>query len=143
VMACGDAYLRFHHEHPGAFRFLAFDGVETDAPVVDPQMRERIAAGIDNLITEFEGKIQSAIDAGEARPLNARLAGRFLWGAWNGVVALGLRADGIALSEPDISAAIQQARDIVLAGLVSPAARHADGTPRPRLWTTESPPPVE
>lgn len=33
VMACGDAYLRFHIEHPGAFRFIAFDGVES-RPVV-------------------------------------------------------------------------------------------------------------
>ena len=32
VLAAGDAYLRFHAEHPGAFRFLAFDGVETDTP---------------------------------------------------------------------------------------------------------------
>jgi AcrR family transcriptional regulator len=29
VMACGDAYLRFHLDHPGAFRFIAFSGVET------------------------------------------------------------------------------------------------------------------
>src|SRR6266545_575255 len=74
VVACGDGYLRFHLEHPGAFRFLAFDGVETDAPAVDPEQRERVAAGIDALVTEFEGKIQEAIDAGEARPLDPRLA---------------------------------------------------------------------
>src|SRR3954469_15218764 len=43
VVAGGDAYLRFHIEHPGAFRFLAFDGVETDTPVVDPARRARVA----------------------------------------------------------------------------------------------------
>jgi AcrR family transcriptional regulator len=140
ILAAGDAYLRFHLEHPGAFRFLAFDGVETDAPVVDGEQRARIAAGVDALIIEFEGKIAEAIAGGEVRPeLDARLAGRFLWGAWNGVVALGLRRDGLALSEPEIHDALQQARDIVLAGLCAPSARDASGVPKARLRTVASP----
>ena len=139
VVACGDAYLRFHVEHPGAFRFLAFDGVETDTPIVDPELHARIGAGVDALISEFEAKIQEAIDVGEARQLDARLVGRFLWGAWNGVVALGLRGDGFALSDDDIQAALQQARDIVLAGLCAPAARGAAGAPRAQLRDTTSP----
>jgi TetR/AcrR family transcriptional regulator len=139
VVACGDAYLRFHVEHPGAFRFLAFDGVETDTPVVDPEQRAHVAGGIDALISEFEAKIQEAIDAGEARQLDSRLVGRFLWGAWNGVVALGLRSDGIALGDADVQAALQQARDIVLAGLCAPAARDAAGLPRAQLRATASP----
>ena len=139
VVACGDAYLRFHIEHPGAFRFLAFDGVETDAPVADPELRARVGAGVDALISEFEAKIQEAIDAGEARALDSRLVGRFLWGAWNGVVALGLRSDGIALGDSEIEAALQQARDIVLAGLCAPSARDAAGLPLAQLRATTSP----
>jgi AcrR family transcriptional regulator len=139
VVACGDAYLRFHIEHPGAFRFLAFDGPESDTPV-DPEQQARIAAGIDALIDEFSAKIQEAIDAGEARALDARLAGRFLWGAWNGTVALGLRADGLTLTQTEIHDALQQARDIVIAGLCAPSARAADGTPLAQLRTTVSPP---
>jgi TetR/AcrR family transcriptional regulator len=143
VVACGDAYLRFHIEHPGGFRLLAFDGVETDAPEVDPHLRARVSAGIDALITEFQDKVQSAIDAGEARPLDARLAGRFLWGAWNGVVALGLRNDGLALSEADIHDALQQARDIVLAGLCAPSARDSAGAPQAGLRAIVSPAPLD
>jgi AcrR family transcriptional regulator len=139
VLAGGDAYLRFHVEHPGAFRFLAFDGVETDTPVVDPAARARVAQGVDALVEEFEAKIAEAIAAGEARPVDPRLAARFLWGAWNGVVALGLRSDGLALTEADIEAALQQAREIVLAGLCAPAARDAGGAPRARLRTVDSP----
>ncbi len=140
VMACGDSYLRFHLEHPGAFRFLAVEGPSPDAPV-DPEQQARLAAGIDALIDEFSAKIQQAIDAGEARPgLDARLAGRFLWGAWNGTVALGLRADGLTLTETEIHDALQQAREIVLGGMESPGARRPDGEPRTRLRTTVSPP---
>ncbi len=142
VIACGDAYLRFHLEHPGAFRFLAMDGPEPGAPV-DPEQQARIAAGIDALIDEFSGKIQEAIDAGEARPVDARLMGRFLWGAWNGTVALGLRADGLTLSETEIHDALQQAREVVMVGLCAVDARGADGLPRARLRTTVSPPAPE
>lgn len=139
AMACGDSYLRFHLEHPGAFRFLAFDDLDPAVPV-DPELKARVAAGIDALIDEFSGKIQEAIDAGEARPLDARLAGRFLWGAWNGTVALGLRGDGLALTETEIHDALQQARDIVNAGLCAPSARDAGGAPLAQLRTTVSPP---
>lgn len=139
VVACGDAYLRFHLEHPGAFRFLAFDDLEADVPV-DPEQQARVAAGIDALIDEFSGKIQEAIDAGEVRPVDARLVGRFLWGAWNGTVALGLRRDGIALTEAEIHDALQQAREIVNWGLCAPDARGPDGAPRAQLRVTESPP---
>ncbi|MCW3040013.1 MAG: rutR [Solirubrobacterales bacterium] len=138
VVACGDAYLRFHLEHPGAFRFLAFDDAAADA-AIDPAQQARVAAALDGLIDEFSAKIQEAIDAGEARPLDARLTGRFLWGAWNGTVALGLRRDGLALTETEIHDALQQARDIVNAGLCAPAARDTAGTPRAALRTTRSP----
>lgn len=125
VMACGDSYLRFHLEHPGSFRFIAFEGVEGDGPVSGGD-------GVDALIAQFAATIQAAMDAGEARPMDARLAARFLWGAWNGTVALGLRRDGLALSETEIHDALQQARDIVLAGLGVPG--HTA-----RLRTTTSP----
>jgi AcrR family transcriptional regulator len=140
VVACGDAYLRFHLEHPGAFRFLAFDDLDPAVPV-DPALQARVAAGIDALIDEFSAKIQEAIDAGEVRPLDARLVGRFLWGAWNGTVALGLRRDGIALTVTEIHDALQQARDIVNWGLCAPGAHDAHGVPRAQLRTTASPPP--
>ncbi len=50
VMACGDAYLRFHLEHPGAFRFLAFEGVEVAGPVADAALVARITRGISGIL---------------------------------------------------------------------------------------------
>lgn len=140
VIACGDAYLRFHIEHPGAFRFLAFDGVETDTPPIDPGQSERMNARVDAIVGQFEATVQAAIDAGEIRnSVDPELISRFLWGAWNGTVALGLRRDGFYLSEDRIEEAIQQARQIVLEGLSSVEFRGDDGNSRAEMRTVESP----
>jgi TetR/AcrR family transcriptional regulator len=140
VMACGDAYLRFHLEHPGAFRFLAFDGVETGPPIADRELADRITAATEEILDGFQATIQAAMDAGEVRTtLDAHRVSRFLWGAWNGVVALGLRSDRLGLTDDDIEATIMTGRHIVLEGLAAPAARDAQGDARARLVRVTSP----
>ncbi len=138
-MAAGDAYLRFHLEHPGAFRFLAFEGVETRMPIVDDELRARVAGQVEALLDGFQAQIEAAIEAGQAASGDPRLTSRFLWGAWNGVVALGLRTDGLALDDAEIEACLQHARAIVLEGLSSPGFRDREGHSRARLVSIRSP----
>lgn len=134
VLAAGDGYLRFHLEHPGSFRFLAFDGVETRLPVVDDTVRARVGERLSGVIGAFEARIAAAIEAGEVDPaVDPRLAGRFLWGAWNGVVALGLRTDGMALTDDEIAQALQLGRRIVNDGLTNPPHRGEGGYSRAQL----------
>jgi TetR/AcrR family transcriptional regulator len=134
VMAAGDAYLRFHLEHPGAFRFIAFDGVETRVPEVDSATHARITGRTAELLEGFRERIAAAVAAGEASTdVDPTLTSRFLWGAWNGMIALGLRSDGLALSEEQISACVLQARRVVVEGLTDPAYRDGDGRSRARL----------
>ncbi len=139
VMAAGDAYLRFHLEHPGAFRFLAFDGVEAGPPIGDDDVAARVTARVAELIDGFRDQIAEAIRTGEARPLDPDQLSRFLWGAWNGVVALGSRNDRLALTEDEIDACIQTGRRLVVEGLAAPAARDENGDARARLVSIESP----
>ncbi len=134
VMAAGEGYLRFHLEHPGAFRFLAFDGVEVGSPIADDALAAGITTRLTAIIDAFCATIQAAIDNGEVRAeVDAHQLSRFLWGGWNGVVALGLRTDRLALSEEEIDATIQLGRRLVVEGLVAPGARDADGNARARL----------
>lgn len=139
VMACGDAYLRFHADHPGSFRFLAFDGAQSRLPIADAEMAERITHRLADILGSFDSKITEAMAAGEVSPGNAKLAARFLWAAWNGTVALTTRNDELALSEDELHACIQQARSIVLQGLSDPSYRGADGLSRARLMSVERP----
>lgn len=139
VMASGDSYLRFHLEHPGAFRFLAFDGVEAVAPL-DDATRARITARAEEILDGFRAQIQEAIDTGEARPLDAHDLSRFLWGAWNGVVALSLRPDRLALDDAAIESCISTARRLVVEGLAAPDAKDEAGDAVARLVSVRTPP---
>ncbi len=140
VMAAGDVYLRFHLEHPGSFRFLAFDGVETQLPVVDDSLRAEVGRRLDELIGGFQLRISEAIATGEADAgFDARLAARFLWGAWNGVVSFGLRTDRMALTDDEIAQCLRLGRRLVNEGLTAPGFRDAEGRSKARLLDTGRP----
>jgi AcrR family transcriptional regulator len=137
VMACGDLYLRFHLEHPGLFRFLAFSGADTQFAQVDEDLRDRVGRRVGEIMGTFEAHIAAAIASGEAdAAYDPKLVARFLWGAWNGVVALNLRGDEMALTDAEVSACIQTGRRIVNGGLTAPAFRNDLGHSRARLVDT-------
>jgi AcrR family transcriptional regulator len=134
VMACGDAYLRFHLDHPGAFRFIAFDSGESPPPVRDEQLRQALTERTLAVIGRFRDTIAAAVTAGEAGAhVDPDLTSRLLFGAWNGIVALGLRTDALAHDDAEITALIEQARRIVVEGLTDPTHRDRDGRSRARL----------
>lgn len=138
VLAGGDAYFRFHVEHPGAFHFLAYRNPGT-APLSgeggpEATIRDRLG----ELLRRFAAQIDEAIAAGEARPVDSLCLTRYLWGAWNGVIALRLQPDGLRLSEPQIAETLELARWLLREGLASPALRDdhgevGDRVPLPRI----------
>lgn len=137
VVACGDAYLRFHLDHPGSFRFLALPWPDGSDPGPVGALSVDLTRSVRAIVDRFEATVAAAVASGEARPhVDPYLTARFLWGAWNGVVALGLRSDELALDDSEIEAALQQAREIVLWGLCSPERRDRSGAPIYRLVDT-------
>jgi TetR/AcrR family transcriptional regulator len=140
VLAAGDVYLRFHLEHPGSFRFLAFAGVETNPAQVDDGLRERVGAQLAEIVGGFQERIEAALTAGEMDSVyDARLTARFLWGAWNGVVFFSLRNDQMALTDDEIAACLQLGRRLVSEGFTARGFRDADGRSRARLIDTGPP----
>lgn len=127
VLAGGDAYLRFHLEHPGAFHFLANRNPGTaplsglDGP--EAKIRDRVG----ELLRRFAGLIDDAIAAGEARPVDSIRLTQFLWGAWNGVISLRLQPEGLRLSETEIAETLELARWLLREGLASSVLRDHNG----------------
>lgn len=137
VMAAADVYLRFHLEHPGSFRFLAIDGVDTHHPAVDTDVHARVGQRLETLIGRFQDRIAHAQASGEADDTyDSRLIARFLWGAWNGVVSFSLRTDRMALTDDEIAACLTLGRRLVNEGLTAPTFRDSHGRSRAGLMSS-------
>ncbi len=132
VLAGGDAYLRFHLDHPGAFQFLAFRAPGEDA-LADNGLEGRVRDRVGLLLDRFARQIDAAIKAGEARPVDADRLTRFLWGAWNGVISLRLQPDGLRLSDEEIAETLELARWLLREGLAAPSLRDQAGEVNDRV----------
>lgn len=123
VFAAGDAYLNFHLEHPGAFQMIALRVLETSTGM--REVEARIAERVQQLVGAVEADLRAAIEAGEVRPdLDAARTMRFLWGAWNGVIAMTLREDRLRIDDDELRATLAIGRSVVSDGL------RAGGAPR-------------
>lgn len=124
VLAAGDAYLSFHVEHPGAFQMIALRVLEPAMTVGLSEAEVRIAARVERLVAAVQIDLQAAVDAGEIRSdLDAGRATRFLWGAWNGVIALSLRQDGLRVDVEELRRTLELGRQLISDGLRAGAAR--------------------
>ena len=136
VLAGGDAYLRVHLERPGAFRFIAFEGVGSQTGPEGSALAKRTA----EILGGFVAQIQAAIDAGEARDdLDALETAKVLFGSWNGMIALAVRRDDLGVSGDEVEGLIGEARRIVVEGLTAPAHRDESGYSKGRLLRVSSP----
>lgn len=117
LLNAGEAYLRFHLERPDAFRLVALRILEPPVGASLSEAEQRIADRVERLVGAVGADLQFAIDAGEVRPISAVDGMRFLWGAWNGVIALSLRQDRLRLTDEQVRSALEEGRTIIERGL--------------------------
>lgn len=110
----GTAYLRLILDHPAVVKYLGVTGERGPATPVDDQVVERFS----QLRREFEASIREAVDAGAIRPVDPEQMSWFLFGAWNGVAALALRRDALALPPERVEQAVIEAGLVLLEGLI-------------------------
>jgi TetR/AcrR family transcriptional regulator len=121
VFAAGDAYLNFHLEHPGAFQMIALRVLEPTSGV--HEVEARIADRVQQLVLAVETDLRAAIDAGEVRSdIDAARTMRFLWGSWNGTIAMAVREDRLRIDEHELRSTLEAGRALVSAGLRGDAA---------------------
>ena len=118
LLAVADAYLRFYREHPGFFRLFIFPPSDSPETRAMPALAGRVAERVEDETDRLEGAIRSAVEAGLSRPVDPRRTAAFLWGAWNGVIAMHLRTGPITVEDDELEAVLAQGREIVAAGLL-------------------------
>ena len=115
LAALGDAYVRFHLEHPLALRLVGLR--DLDGPS-DPRLdgvRKDIAKRLKVMMNDIRGVIARAVDEGDAPAgTDPEAAAAFFWGAWNGTLALHARG---LLTRRQLDAALATGRALLLAGI--------------------------
>ncbi|HEY9562587.1 MAG TPA: TetR/AcrR family transcriptional regulator [Nocardioides sp.] len=110
----GSAYLRLLLDHPTVVRYLTVTGERGPRTAVEDEVVERFS----QLRGEFEQSIRDAVDSGAIRQVDPELLSYFLFGAWNGVAALALRRDALAVAPERVEQAVIEAGLALLEGLI-------------------------
>ncbi|WJJ14584.1 TetR/AcrR family transcriptional regulator (plasmid) [Prescottella equi] len=127
VLAAGQAYMRFALEHPEYFRMVALRVLD---PQSDPAMADveaRVASRVEALVSTVERDLAEAVVDGTVRAVPTEDAMRFLWGAWNGVTALGFRPDRLRLTADEVQRALTLGQSLMESALRVPATESAAG----------------
>lgn len=110
----GAAYLRLLLDHPVVVKYLTVTGERGPRTPVEGE----VVARFSQLRGEFEQSIRDAVDTGAIRQVDPELMSYFLFGAWNGVAALALRRDDLALATERVELAVIEAGLSLLEGLI-------------------------
>jgi TetR/AcrR family transcriptional regulator len=133
LFAAGDAYLRFYLDHPGYFRILVFPHIDTRPDGTLPSAGQRIAERAEEGIQRVARIIELGVKTGAARPVDPYRSAKFMWGAWNGVIALNLRPDRMRLEDDELRAVLEEGRRMIAEGIAAMALRKPDGSLRPEF----------
>ena len=127
VMIVGELYLRWILEHPGVLRSVVLQGA--GGQIANPdKVDEQVGAPLEEQVGKLQKAIEAAIAGGEANSsFDPALTARFLWAAWNGVAALTVRADRLALDRDQLAECLRLGRRLVNEGLTAPAYRDNQG----------------
>ena len=117
MAATGDAYRELLLAHPTIARFLLLD----EPLVADPTVTEQIRTSIEALYDAFADVVQTAVDAGDIPPVDARRFARYLIGSWIGVVSLTSSTVGPPFTTEDARACLIDASAVIAAGLTAGA----------------------
>lgn len=110
----GAAYLRVLIDHPVVVKYLSATGERGPRTPVEVEVVERFSL----LRQEFEQSIREAVESGAIHRVDPELTSYFLFGAWNGVAALALRRDALALAPERVELAVIESGLVLLEGLM-------------------------
>jgi len=110
----GAAYLRLLLDHPVVVKYLSVTGERGPRTPVESE----VVARFSQLRREFEQSIREAVESGAIRRVDPELMSFFLFGSWNGVAALALRRDALAMSSERVEATVIEAGLVLLEGLI-------------------------
>jgi TetR/AcrR family transcriptional regulator len=122
LVGLAEGYLRFAREFPGYFRLFRFPPHDRPGSGRTGGPEAKVAARIGEETARMAGLLEQAIAAGVVRPMDPVATARFLWAAWDGVIASHLGPANMEMSDKEFEQVLNRARETIILGIVEPAA---------------------
>jgi AcrR family transcriptional regulator len=118
LVGMGEGYLRFAREHPAYFRLFRFPPPDRPSAEQAPGPAARIAERISAEVARMAGLLQEAAEEGVIRPVDPEPMARFMWAAWDWVIAAHLGPANMDISDAEFERMLNQARESLVRGLL-------------------------
>jgi AcrR family transcriptional regulator len=118
LVGMGEGYLRFAREHPAYFRLFRFPPPDRPSVEEAPGPAARIAGRISYEVTRMAGLLREAAEEGTIRPVDPEPMARFMWAAWDGVIAAHLGPANMDISDAEFELMLNQARESLIRALL-------------------------
>jgi TetR/AcrR family transcriptional regulator len=122
LVGLAEGYLRFAREHPGYFRLFRFPPHDRQAAGGTGGPEAKVAKRIGEETARMAGLLEEAIAEGVVRAVEPVSTARFLWAAWDGVIASHLGPANMTLSDEEFEQVLNRARETIVLGIVEPSA---------------------
>jgi TetR/AcrR family transcriptional regulator len=125
LVGLGEGYLRFAREHPAYFRLFRFpphDRPDATGEAAEDGPEAKVAARIGAEAARMAGLLSEAMAEGVVREADPLATARFMWAAWDGVIASHLGPANMDLTDAEFEAMLNRFRETIVRGLVEPAA---------------------
>lgn len=116
LYAAAEEYLAFYLKNPEYFRMLAFPA-DPGSYQAGRELAERLAKSVDEQNGRMVEALRRGIDAGAIRDVDPEDMATVLWAAWNGIISLGWRPDGLHRNEKELRRLLRLATDAFTHGL--------------------------
>lgn len=118
LVGIGEGYLRFAREHPAYFRLFRFPPPDRPSAEEAPGPAARIAERISAEVARMAGLLRAAAEEGVIRQVDPEPMARFMWAAWDGVIAAHLGPANMDISDAEFERVLNQARESLIRGLL-------------------------
>lgn len=119
----GEGYLRFAREHPGYFRLFRFPPPDRPEEGEALQPATRVAQRIGEETNRMANLLREAMAEGVVRSVDPVATARFLWAAWDGVIASHLGPANMSLTDAEFEQMVNRARETIVLGLLDTTAK--------------------
>jgi TetR/AcrR family transcriptional regulator len=127
LVGLAEGYLSFARSYPAYFRLFRFPPHDRPGAGGKDGPEAKVAARIGEETARMAGLLEEAMAEGVVRKADPVATARFMWAAWDGVIASHLGPANMDLTDADFEQMLNRFREAIIVGIVEPAALKPGG----------------